>query len=282
MAFTAEFAGSGVTDPYLTLSVSGKHGLYSVDWGDGTVDSREQTSGEEGFFSHEFADGVFEIAVTRGDNPVAISFHAEVHASARDDVVIVGTDLSDFLFAGAGDDQVGGGVGDDLLNGARGADLLDGGGGDDQLLGGTGSDTLTGGKGDDLLSGGNGRDALSGGDGDDVLIGESGSDVMTGGAGHDRFVITPQFGPVYSLNPGHDVITDFESGSDKLAVIDWPNFGSHLTFIGGEHFDGLAAELRVVDRGGFAIVSADYDGDGKGDFSFRVEGDVPVQSDFIL
>ncbi|MBZ6078258.1 calcium-binding protein [Microvirga puerhi] len=91
---------------------------------------------------------------------------------------------------------------------------LDGGTGNDTLVatvapGSLGSNFLFGGDGNDRLTviGGTGN-VLDGGNGNDTLVGSSGDDLFTGGRGSDTFV----FGP----STGHDIITDFEHGKDKV------------------------------------------------------------------
>ena len=61
------------------------------------------------------------------------------------------------------------------------------------------------------IAGTAGRDALAGTAGDDVLTGGIGADTLTGGAGSDTFVYN-------SLRDATDTITDFQPGSDKLAL----------------------------------------------------------------
>lgn len=91
-----------------------------------------------------------------------------------------------------------------------GGGFLSGSEGDDTMTGAAGTDNLWSQAGDDLLSGGAGADSLSGGLGDDVLSGDAGQDV---------------FG--FAHNQGHDVITDFESGTDLLQL-----FGASNSFDG--------------------------------------------------
>lgn len=106
----------------------------------------------------------------------------------------------------------------DTLTGSAAANRLAGMDGDDKLYGGKGDDALLGGKGDDTLSGGEGRDALDSG---------GGTDRLTGGAGGDRFEFafaTKQvlvgLGYVRHQRQSsfEDTITDFQDGSDRLAL----------------------------------------------------------------
>ena len=90
-----------------------------------------------------------------------------------------------------------GGAGVETLNGIH------------NLVGSDYGDTLIGNSADNVLNGGAGNDVLKGGDGNDILIGGPGNDIMTGGDGNDTFVW--QKG-----DTGHDTVTDFTPGSDKL------------------------------------------------------------------
>jgi Ca2+-binding RTX toxin-like protein len=172
--------------------------------------------------------------------------------TAGDDVLVAGSgdnlinagDGNDVLTAGNGNNALHGEGGNDLLFSGSGNDLLDGGTGNDtasyahamagvsvnlgltaaQATGGAGNDTLaaienlTGSNFNDALSGdhlsniingGLGHDILKGGDGDDFLIGGLGNNTLTGGSGADTF-------QWLKGNSGHDVVTDFTPGTDKL------------------------------------------------------------------
>ncbi|WP_223521804.1 beta strand repeat-containing protein, partial [Pseudomonas sp. GL-B-19] len=172
--------------------------------------------------------------------------------TAGDDVLVAGTgnnvinagDGNDVLTAGTGNNELHGGAGNDLLFSGIGNDLLDGGTGIDtanyahatagvtvdlnlatgQNTGGAGTDTLTGienlvgsnlndsltgDNNSNIINGGLGDDILKGGGGDDFLIGGLGNNTLTGGAGADTF-------QWLKGNSGHDVVTDFTSGTDKL------------------------------------------------------------------
>ncbi len=158
--------------------------------------------------------------------------------------ILNGGDGNDVLTAGTGNNQMHGGNGNDLLFSGTGNDLLDGGAGLDtvsyahatagvtvnlglatgQITGGAGTDTLmalenlvgsnfndflTGNGNNNLISGGLGNDTLKGEGGDDILIGGPGNNTLTGGPGADTF-------QYLTGGSGHDVITDFAVGTDKL------------------------------------------------------------------
>ncbi len=117
------------------------------------------------------------------------------------------------LRGGMGDDTltVGDGSAGSILKGGAGSDTLISGAGSDLLYGGSGYDTLIGGRGQDELYGNRGRDVLHGGEGDDLIDGGRSNDILTGGTGNDVFVFR-------ALDKGHDVITDFEDGTDLIQI----------------------------------------------------------------
>ncbi|AZD14495.1 retention module-containing protein [Pseudomonas chlororaphis] len=172
--------------------------------------------------------------------------------TAGDDVLLAGNgdnlinagDGNDVLIAGSGNNTLHGDAGNDLLFGGQGNDLLDGGTGNDtasyahasagvtvdlsllgaQNTGGAGTDTLTaienlvgsnyndtltGDNNANIITGGLGNDVLNGGGGDDLLIGGMGNNTLTGGSGSDTF-------QWQQGNSGHDLVTDFTPGIDKL------------------------------------------------------------------
>ncbi|MDO9327665.1 MAG: retention module-containing protein [Pseudomonas sp.] len=208
--------------------------------------------------------------------------------TAGDDVLVAGTgnnilnagDGNDVLTAGSGNNELHGGAGNDLLFSGTGNDLLDGGTDTDtvsyahatagvtvdlsvataQNTGGAGTDTLTAIEnltgsnfndsltGDNLsnvITGGLGDDILKGGGGDDFLIGGLGNNTLTGGAGADTF-------QWLKGNSGHDLVTDFTPGTDKLDL-------SQL--LQGEN--GTAASLddylhfKVIGSGASVLTSID-------------------------
>ena len=128
-------------------------------------------------------------------------------------------------------------------------------------------------KGNDKLYGGDGSDYLYGGNGSDQLTGGRGTDHMWGGAGKDDFI----FAALNEMGKGNkaDVIEDFEKGIDK---IDLSGAGS-FTYINKQAFNGVAGEIRFAN----GVLQGDVDGDGKADFTIKVEDVNSLSnSDFIL
>jgi hypothetical protein len=119
---------------------------------------------------------------------------------------------------------------------------------------------------------GSGDDTLFGGANADQFYGRLGHDVMTGGGGNDTFYFRAI---AESTNAAMDEITDFNAGDHiDVSVIDASTVGggnNAFAFIGGDAFNHVAGELRVVGSGSAWTVQADVDGDGIADFSIAVE-----------
>ncbi|MGX1187717.1 VCBS repeat-containing protein [Pseudomonas sp. F-14 TE3623] len=228
-------SGKGAENYQLTMTVNYAgahdatpdfHGTYTANDNHGGSDSANVTI--------SYQDG-HTLTGTSGDDVLV--------AGAGNNLINAG-DGNDVLTAGSGNNEMHGGAGNDLLFSGAGNDLLDGGTGNDtassahatagvtanlslptaQNTLGAGTDTLTGienltgsnfndslmgDNNSNIINGGLGNDVLNGGGGDDFLIGGLGNNTLTGGSGADTF-------QWLKGNSGHDVITDFTPGTDKL------------------------------------------------------------------
>ncbi|NEO90072.1 MAG: calcium-binding protein [Moorea sp. SIO3G5] len=186
--------------------------------------------------------------------------------------ILIGGSGNDFLFGGSDNDFLSGDSGNDSLFGESGNDSLFGGSGNDSLSGGSGNDSLSGGSGNDSLSGdsgndslfgGLGNDSLSGGDGNDRIVGVDPTsnnpgvneiDILTGGAGADTFVIGDQ-NNAYYVGQGlfgfndYAVITDFQSGTDKIQLKSGINYTFSDNFIAINSTSGL--DVIAIVSGGY-------------------------------
>jgi Ca2+-binding RTX toxin-like protein len=120
------------------------------------------------------------------------------------------------------------------IEGTDNNDILNGTSSSEEIRGERGNDTINGLEGDDRLRGGKGNDTIDGGDGNDRIRGDHGDDLITGGAGNDRFI--------FNLQGGHDTITDFTNGEDRL---DFTNFNIAATAT-ETAFDILIAHAEQV------------------------------------
>jgi VCBS repeat-containing protein len=219
LTMTVNYAGAHDITP-------GFHGSYTANDNHGGSDTANVTI--------SYQDG-HTLTGTSGDDVLV--------AGSGDNIINAG-DGNDVLTAGSGNNELHGGAGNDLLYSGPGNDLLDGGTGIDtasyahataavtvnlgllgaqntlgagtdtltgieNLVGSNFNDTLTGDNNNNVINGGLGNDILNGGGGDDLLIGGMGNNTMTGGSGADTF-------QWLKGNSGHDLITDFTPGTDKL------------------------------------------------------------------
>ncbi|MFJ2689706.1 retention module-containing protein [Pseudomonas sp. NPDC087336] len=146
----------------------------------------------------------------------AVTGNTELHGDAGNDL----------LYSGPGNDLLDGGTGSDTASyahatagvtvnlGETGAQNTVGAGSDtltaiENLTGSNFNDALTGDNHSNIITGGLGNDVLNGEGGDDFLVGGLGNNTLTGGSGADTF-------QWLNGNNGHDIITDFTPGADKL------------------------------------------------------------------
>jgi Ca2+-binding RTX toxin-like protein len=124
------------------------------------------------------------------------------------------------------------------------------------------------------FGGGHLNDTVSGGDNNDIIGGGHGADQLTGGAGADRFIYVTAGD---SVRAAYDTITDL--GDSDL--IDLVGVDADKTQGGSQHFtqvsafDGHAGELTLTydADAGVTWLRGDLDGDGKGEFVVRINGD---------
>lgn len=130
-----------------------------------------------------------------------------------------GTERSDKINGGHGDDRLYGLGGDDHLwadqfidpvtAGYDARDLVDGGAGDDDIYGGRGTNRLLGGPGDDFIRGGEDTTTnyMRGGSGDDEIRVWGGYNRISGGPGNDTIHATSKDARVtIDCGPGRDVV----------------------------------------------------------------------------
>ncbi|QJP94458.1 retention module-containing protein [Pseudomonas fluorescens] len=219
LTMTVNYAGAHDVTPDF-------HGSYTANDNHGGSDTANVTI--------SYQDG-HTLTGTSGD---------DVLVAGSGDNILNGGDGNDVLTAGSGNNELHGGAGNDLLYSGPGNDLLDGGTGIDtvsyahatagvtvnlsllgaqntlgagidtisnveNLVGSNFNDTLTGDNNNNVINGGLGNDILNGGGGDDLLIGGMGNNTLTGGPGADTF-------QWLKGNSGHDTVTDFTPGTDKL------------------------------------------------------------------
>ncbi len=118
---------------------------------------------------------------------------------------------------------------------------------------------VTGTAQDDMLKGGILDSTLNGGAGDDILITGTSTTTMTGGAGDDIFVIRQSSGPT--------VITDFQAGSDRLDLSNYPflRTPAQLEFtstIKGAQIVYRGETIELVSDTGDSLTSAQVFGAG--------------------
>lgn len=179
----------------------------------------------------------------------------------KGDNTLMGGADKDFLIGRKGNDRLDGGAYDDKLDGGPGADMLIGGEGMDRamykraqdpivvslknpdlntgeaagdtyvdvesLTGGQSHDQVHGDSGRNQLWGRNGNDALWGRGGDDDLYGGNGKDWLEGGKGNDQ-LSGGSHADTFVFESGHDTITDFELGTDTIALMAEALLGGEL------------------------------------------------------
>ena len=120
------------------------------------------------------------------------------------------------------------------------------------------------------------------------MTGGKGADALQGGAGADIFAFRSITDSTVSAS-GRDTIGDFSrkqgdridlKGIDASTEIDGDQA---FSFIATQGFHKKACELRYEIKDGDTYLFGDVDGDGKADFSIRVDGSIAfTKYDFVL
>lgn len=149
-----------------------------------------------------------------------------------------GTDESENLYGGSGNDRLTAGGGNDSVWGGEGNDELYGEPGNDRLYGENGDDILYGGKGIDILVGGNGNDTLQGENDNDVLIGDGQGDGTDGLQSIiEKAVNAETFRDFLDLKSPEELdsyISQFETEDDGNDQLDGGNGDDLLFGMGGD------------------------------------------------
>ncbi|HYI64425.1 MAG TPA: cadherin domain-containing protein [Allosphingosinicella sp.] len=189
--------------------------------GNGGDDRMEGGAGQDGMAGgagDDYIDGGLEGDWLFGEDDVDTMLgdagDDRIEGGAGSDGVLGGTG-ADYIDGGADGDWLFGEDGDDTILGGGGADRIEAGAGADGVLGGAGADYIAGGADNDVLFGNDADDTILGEQGDDLLDGGAGSDGLSGGTGADIFAFTAALGA-----SNIDFITDFVSGTDKIALDD--------------------------------------------------------------
>ncbi|MDB5526787.1 MAG: hypothetical protein JWM58_4550 [Rhizobium sp.] len=138
--------------------------------------------------------------------------------------------------------------------------------------GGAVGNNITGNDLSNILNGQGGWDVIKGGIGRDMLNGGKGNDVLIGGKGADSFIFDA------TVDHSSDLIKDmnFKQGDVlDLSGIDantLANKNQAFKFIGSDEFSGRAGQLRFEDNHGDTILTGDWDGDEKADFTIVIDG----------
>ncbi|WP_459742327.1 beta strand repeat-containing protein, partial [Pseudomonas sp. 3A(2025)] len=256
--------GSGNND-----SLTGSSGNNVLDGGLGN-DTLTGGAGDDTYVINNSSDVIIEKA-GEGTDTVNVQFsgytlganieNGRISTTAAAD--ITGNNLSNTLYAGAGNNVIIGGTGAeiDTVSYASASSAVKvslaittsqatlGSGTDtlvniENLVGSNFNDLLTGSAGNNVLNGGAGNDSLSGGNGNDTLIGGAGKDTLVGGAGNDVFDFNAA-SETGITSATWDVISGFVRGQDK---IDLSTIDANTTTLTNDAFDSLIVGAAFSGR----------------------------------
>jgi Ca2+-binding RTX toxin-like protein len=190
-----------------------------------------------------------------------IAAKLQLIGSASNDY-LYGSNLSESISGGDGQDVLGGYVGNDTIDGGNGNDTVYGNEGNDVILGGNGNDTIyshdgndtiQGGVGTDWLYGGNGNDTylFNLGDGEDSIQDDNGTDVVRFGGDLNST------NAIFSANTSGDLMVRFEGRSENLTIqgvwntssptraVETLTFGDNVSL----SLNQIASQLQVIGDG---------------------------------
>ena len=251
-------SGSGRVFPDFGINL----GEYTIEFNlitDSLTPTQEGTAGDDEL-SGSIADDVLS----------GLAGNDSLFGNGGSDVLLGGVG-NDELYGESGNDTLLGGAGDDLFYGNNGNGIFTGGSGNDEIFGGDDSDVIFAGDGDDTLlandsrdviSGDDGNDLLFAGGGDDVLMGVTGDDELFGEAGSDLFV--------FGNGDGTDTIFDFESGVDRIGLVEGELVFADLTITQ----DGENTLLGVSETGEILAVLNGVEASSLTEDSFDIVPDV--------
>lgn len=268
------FTGSGNDEQFMGL-----RGNDTINGGGGQDIVRYDRDAEWGGFRGVSVNLATGLATDGWGNTDRLSNIEGAFGTAGNDTLI-GNAADNIFSSGAGVDDVRGVAGwdiadfwrDDVTTGAvvnlgrsSGQVRNDGYGnvenltGVEELWGTYRADNFTGNGAANSFYGDQGADTLSGGAGNDTLNGAAGRDRLTGGADADVFIFDSWDGS----NPFGDTITDFVSGTDKLAFVtgDFAGMDNTLRFQNGTTAGGSGASWFFFDAGTDRLF---WDRDGTG------------------
>ncbi|MDH4375011.1 MAG: VCBS domain-containing protein [Ramlibacter sp.] len=165
-----------------------------------------------------------------------------------------GTDGSDLIFAGGGNDSINSGAGNDIIFS---------GGGNDTINAGAGNDIVFAGSGNDTIDGGSGRDIIFAGAGNDTIDGGLGSDTIDAGAGNDTLIYTyaneARVVDYYNGGSGSDTLVLDFSKYTQWTQASWSSFEATLA-------QRIAQFKAMVDQ--YKAANGNLPNSGSKDFVF--------------
>ena len=254
-SITINYNGQNYTgelhDGQMTLRKGDASITFSVS---STTDNGTQFTINKFMMGDTALTGTLVITVTDARGNSAI-YHAQVKdgqlTQVTEAITQDGTDESENLYGGSGNDTLTAGGGNDSLWGGAGDDQLYGQGGNDRLYGEAGNDTLQGGDGLDILVGGDGSDSLDGGAGNDVLIGDGQGELQSVIEGTVNAETFRDFLDLKSPEVLESYMSKFETENDGNDTLEGGDGDDMLFGMGGDDqlFGGAGDDILIGGSG---------------------------------